>query len=84
MAPQQTATKITAPELLRQQHNEVKSMFSQMESARGKDRDELFGCIHKMLAVHETAEEMVVYPEVRTISKVANDVVEARLKEEGV
>ena len=50
-----------------------------METARGRDRDDLFDCIRKTLAVHETAEEMIVYPEVRTID---SDVVEARLAEE--
>jgi len=79
MAQQDTATKSTAPELLRQQHQNVKRMFSEMSRVRGKDRDDLFDCLRKTLAVHETAEEMIIYPEVRQID---NDVVEARLSEE--
>lgn len=75
-------TKMTAPELLRTQHENVKKMFSDMVNARGKDREDLFDCLRKTLAVHETAEEMVVYPEVRAMNKAAERAVEARLKEE--
>src|SRR2546426_7448888 len=82
MAQQHTATKTTAPELLRQQHAEVKRMFGQMDTMRGKDREDLFDCLRRTLAVHETAEEMIVYPETRAISTVADGIVAARLKEE--
>ena len=57
-------------------------MFTQMATARGRDRDELFDCLRKTLAVHETAEEMVVYPEIRSINKVAAGIADTRLKEE--
>jgi len=82
MATQRSNTKTTATELLRSQHDTVKQMFSDMANARGRDREDLFDCLRKTLAVHETAEEMVVYPEVRTMNKAAERVVEARLKEE--
>ena len=83
MATQRSTTKTTAPELLRGQHESVKKMFSEMATARGRDREDLFDCLRKTLAVHETAEEMVVYPEVRTMNKAAERLVETRLKEEG-
>src|SRR2546421_149069 len=60
MAQQDTATKSTAPELLRQQHQNVKRMFSEMSRVRGKDRDDLFDCLRKTLAVHETAEAILI------------------------
>ena len=82
MARQTTTTKVTAPELLRQQHDTVKRMFSEFTNARGANREELFDCLRKTLAVHETAEEMVVYPEVRSMNKAAAKLVETRLKEE--
>jgi len=82
MATQRPTTQVTAPELLRAQHESVKKMFSEFENARGRDREELFDCLRKTLAVHETAEEMVVYPEVRAMNKAAERAVEARLKEE--
>lgn len=79
---QRTANKTTAPELLRQQHDNVKKMFSEMERARGKERQELFDCLRKTLAVHETAEEMIIYPELRSINKTAASVADARVQEE--
>ena len=82
MASERSTTKTTAPELLRAQHESVKKMFSEIENARGKDREDLFDCLRKTLAVHETAEEMVVYPEVRIMNKAAERAVEARLAEE--
>jgi len=82
MATQRSTAKVTAPELLRAQHESVKKMFSEMATARGQDRSDLFDCLRKTLAVHETAEEMVVYPEVRAMNKAAEHAVEARLKEE--
>lgn len=82
MAQPTSATTSTAPELLRQQHESVEQLFSQMPQARGRDREELFDCLRKTLAVHEAAEEMVVHPEVRLINKPAERAVDARLKEE--
>src|SRR5438552_10473344 len=82
MAQQRTATKSTAPELLRPQHADVKQMFNQMDTMRGKDREDLFDCLRRTLAVHETAEEMIVYPETRLINTVADRIVDALLKEE--
>lgn len=79
---EQTSTKTTAPELLRQQHKTVMKMFSDMNRARGKDREELFDCLRRTLAVHETAEEMVVYPELRAASKTGHTIADARLTEE--
>ena len=64
------------------QHDSVKRMFSEITNARGRDREERFDCLRKALAVHETVEEMVVYPEVRLMNKPAARAVDARLREE--
>jgi hemerythrin superfamily protein len=70
----------TVTEFLRRQHTEVRSMFAEMETAKGEGRIQLFDCLRALLAVHETAEEEVVHPAARNAG--AEDVVEARLAEE--
>src|SRR3954451_1841874 len=72
----------TATDLLREQHERVKSMFGQIIDAQGDQRDELFACLRATLAVHETAEEMVVHPAVRRTGEEGARVVDARLAEE--
>src|SRR5438067_7860961 len=77
-----TRTSQTATDLLRQQHEQVKSMFEQMGTTTGHDRAELFDCLRATLAVHETAEEMVVHPMARRAGPDGERVVDARLAEE--
>jgi hemerythrin superfamily protein len=67
-------------DLLQQQHEELKSLFNQVKSAQGKQKREMFQELVRLLAVHESAEEMVVHPEAR--QQVGAQVVEARLHEE--
>jgi hemerythrin superfamily protein len=67
-------------DLLIAQHQQVKSLFATLRSTQGEAANEPFDELRKMLAVHETAEEEVVYPVMR--SKGADDVVQARLAEE--
>ena len=75
-------TNETVTQVLRRQHDEVRSMFQQLGTATGDARAELFDCLRATLAVHETAEEEVVHPMARTISDTADEVVRARLDEE--
>jgi hemerythrin superfamily protein len=75
-------TRPTATELLRQQHDEVRRMFSQLVPSTGSARAELFDCLRATLAVHETAEEIVVYPEVRALGDEGQRIADARLEEE--
>src|SRR5947199_5298651 len=79
---QTNMTNTTATGLLREQHEQVKQMFSQLKSAGGDERTQLFDCLRATLAVHETAEEMVVHPQVREIGAAGTKIVEARLAEE--
>jgi len=74
--------QMTVTELLRQQHQQVKAMFTELLGATGASRQELFDCLRATLAVHETSEEMVVYPMVRKTGDGADQVVDARVKEE--
>ena len=75
-------TDETVTELLRRQHEEVKTMFSEFENATGENRNEVFDCLRMTLAVHETAEEEVVHPAVRRMGDDAEQAVKARLAEE--
>lgn len=67
-------------DLLTAQHQQVKSLFATLRGTKGDAASEPFDELRKMLAVHETAEEEIVYPALRSIG--ADDIVEARLAEE--
>jgi hemerythrin superfamily protein len=68
---------------LKDQHNLIKDMFEEVLSAsEPKAREKAFVDLRKLLAVHETAEEMVVHPRVRHEAAKGDEIVDARLKEE--
>ena len=67
-------------DLLIAQHQQVKSLFATLRTTSGEAATEPFDELRKMLAVHETAEEEVIYPALRAAG--ADDIVEARLAEE--
>jgi hemerythrin superfamily protein len=71
-----------ATDLLRSQHQQVKETFAQLEQAAGEQRAELFDCLRQTLAVHETAEEIVIHPAGKLLGPEIAKVVEARLAEE--
>jgi len=63
------------------QHEEVKQLFEQLTTASA-DRAGTFQCLVRLLAVHETAEEEVIYPAVRSKVENGDSLVEPRLEEE--
>jgi hemerythrin superfamily protein len=68
---------------LRDQHNLIKDMFDEVLSASSDEaREKAFTELRALLAVHETAEEMVVHPRARHELNDGDSVVDARLKEE--
>ena len=68
---------------LKDQHNLIKDMFDEVLSAsESKAREKAFVDLRQLLAVHETAEEMVVHPRVRDEEADGEGMVEARLDEE--
>ncbi|MDG4664425.1 hemerythrin domain-containing protein [Mycobacterium sp. 236(2023)] len=70
-------------EFLRGQHNLIKDMFDDVVHASGsKAREAAFVNLRQLLAVHETAEEMVVHPRVRREVDGGDTIVDARLREE--
>jgi hemerythrin superfamily protein len=70
-------------DFLKGQHNLIKDMFDDVLSASSDDaRRDAFVNLRQLLAVHETAEEMVVHPRARGELTDGGEIVDARLKEE--
>lgn len=67
--------------LLHRQHEQIRELFSEVEVAKGDRRQDLFRKLVRQLAVHETAEEEVVHPEVQRLQE-GERVVQARIGEE--
>ena len=68
---------------LTDQHNLIKDMFDDVIHASDpKAREKAFVDLRQLLAVHETAEEMVVHPRARNEIADGDAVVDARLREE--
>jgi hemerythrin superfamily protein len=72
-----------AVKFLTDQHNLIKDMFDEVLSASSNEaRDKAFTKLRQLLAVHETAEEMVVHPRARNELKDGDAVIDALLHEE--
>jgi hemerythrin superfamily protein len=68
---------------LKAQHNLIEDMFDQVLHASDPEaREKPFVQLRQLLAVHETAEEMVVHPRVRREVDAVDSIVDARLEEE--
>lgn len=82
---QDRAKAATLPEgdvirLLLEQHARIRELFTEVKQATGKEKKEAFDDLRSLLAVHETAEELVLRP---VTSKVVSDsVAQARNHEE--
>lgn len=68
-------------DLLLAQHQRIRDLFDTVHNATGSARQERFDELRRLLAVHETAEEMVVHPRAREGAG-GDAVVDARLAEE--
>jgi hemerythrin superfamily protein len=71
-----------AVRFLTDQHELVRRLFEDVASTPGAGRREVFEPLVRLLAVHETAEEIVIYPAVRRAGDAGERVAEARLAEE--
>jgi len=70
-------------DFLKAQHNLIEDMFDQVLHASDPHaREKPFVQLRQLLAVHETAEEMVVHPRVRREVDAIDSIVDARLEEE--
>jgi hemerythrin superfamily protein len=72
-----------AVKFLTDQHNLIKDLFEEVLSASSDEaREKAFTELRQLLAVHETAEEMVMHPRARREINDGDAIVDARLKEE--
>jgi hemerythrin superfamily protein len=67
---------------VRRQHDTIRRLFDEVESSTGTERHAAFQRLVRLLAVHETAEEMVIYPSLAFVGPEARAVVRARKSEE--
>lgn len=79
-------TAITSPtdvvDFLVSQHEQIKALFAETLSAAGKEREQAFVELRRLLAVHETAEEEIVHPRAKRKVAAGPAVVDERLHEE--
>lgn len=69
-------------DLLIDQHGQIKKLFADIPAASGDRKQELFHDLVRLLAVHESAEELVVHPTARRKIDNGDPIVSARLAEE--
>ncbi|MEV8517505.1 DUF2795 domain-containing protein [Dactylosporangium sp. NPDC051484] len=69
-------------DILLTQHGEIKQLFAQVASARGRRKEELFHDLVRLLAIHEGAEEQIVHPAARSIIPNGAQIIDERLHEE--
>lgn len=81
MAQGTTKTRDDVVTLLKEQHKEIRRFFTEIEQAAGEQRRDLFHHLVGLLAVHETAEQEVVHPDVRWMNG-GEPIVDARIGEE--
>lgn len=66
--------------VLLEQHAQIRDLFAKVKSATGQARQESFDALRALLAVHETAEELVLRPV--TVKVAGQAVADARNEEE--
>lgn len=67
--------------VLHQQHEEIRTLFAEVEAASGVERKDAWYRLVRLLSIHETAEEEIVHPAVSRVSG-GSPVVDARVAEE--
>lgn len=82
MAPTSSSTRRDIVTRVRRQHDTIRRLFDDVEGRPPAQRAAAFQPLVRLLAVHETAEEMVVYPALLWAGADARNVVRARKEEE--
>ncbi len=82
MTVSQMSTAQDVVSFLKAQHEAIKAMFDRVTASTGKEREQEFVLLRRLLAVHETAEEEVVHPRAKREIRDGERVVESRLREE--
>ena len=68
--------------ILLEQHARIRELFKDVMSAEGEHKQQAFDELRALLAVHETAEEEIVYPLVRKTLPDGDGLADARIAEE--
>jgi hemerythrin superfamily protein len=68
--------------VLLDQHAQIRRLFTEVSQRRGQPGREAFQQLVRLLAVHETAEQEVLHPQVRLLVGGDQAIVDARLEEE--
>ena len=80
-SPVSSRDDLDVVDLLTLQHEQIRTLFTTVESTRSDVRQRAFEELRRFLAVHETAEELITHPHARA-AEGGRAVVDARLKEE--
>ncbi|KWW97974.1 hypothetical protein TH66_21740 [Carbonactinospora thermoautotrophica] len=70
-----------AVDLLKQQHQEIKTLFAATAANSGEQRRRSFEQLVRLLSIHETAEEEIVHPQTRRLPG-GERMIQTRLREE--
>ncbi len=82
MANTNSSTRRDVVTRVRRQHDTIRRLFDDVEKASPARRAEAFQPLVRLLAVHETAEEIVVYPALVLAGPDARAIIRARKAEE--
>lgn len=82
MAKADTSKRRDVVTRIRRQHDTIRGLFSDVDNAAASKRPDVFQRLVRLLAVHETAEELVVYPALLYVGSDARKIVRARKAEE--
>jgi hemerythrin superfamily protein len=77
-----TATDVLA--FVHTQHDQIRSLFDRLDAAAPAGRHDVFCELRRLLAVHETAEEEVLWPALRAAGQDGRRLADARIAEESV
>lgn len=67
--------------LLHKQHEDIRTLFTEVETATGDERKDAWHRLVRLLSIHETAEEEIVHPAVSRVNG-GEPIVDARVAEE--
>jgi hemerythrin superfamily protein len=84
MSAPETTTATDVLEFVHAQHDQIRALFDRLEAAEPAARHDTFCELRRLLAVHETAEEEVLWPALRAAGQDGRRLADARIAEEAV
>jgi len=78
-----STTNKDVSEVVLEQHKDVAARLAAVLNKTGSDRTEEFESLAEFLAVHEAAEESVIYPALRKLGDEGTRIADDRTREEG-